>query len=265
MSPPLWIIGAGRLGGALRGLLRESGWAVELSGRDWAPPQMPTAVLLAVPDHAIPAVAQRLAGHLAAATPVLHTSGAVELAALSPLADAGCSVGGLHPLVAVPNPHDGARLLRGAWWGIEGEGAARALAESIVHGTGGRALPIPVGARALYHAAAVLASNGLVALLAAAEEVMSQAGISSPEARSALTGLAAGALTSVRDAGPVAALTGPIARGDVETVQAHLSRLSGHERDVYCALGRGALGLARQRGLDPGAASALATLLGETA
>jgi predicted short-subunit dehydrogenase-like oxidoreductase (DUF2520 family) len=111
----------------------------------------------------------------------------------------------------------------------------------------------------------VLASNGLVALLAAAEEVMIQAGITSSEARSALTGLAAGALGSARDAGPVAALTGPVARGDVQTVQAHLSRLSGNERDVYCALGRGALSLARQRGLDPGAAAALAILLGETA
>ncbi len=94
---------------------------------------------------------------------------------------------------------------------------------------------------------------------------MSQAGVPVQETRSALTELAAGALAAVRVTGPVAVLTGPVARGDVETVQAHLARLSGHERDVYCALGRGALALARQRGLDPGAAAALATLLGETA
>jgi predicted short-subunit dehydrogenase-like oxidoreductase (DUF2520 family) len=200
---------------------------------------------------------------LPAGTPVLHTSGAVGLDALGHLANAGCSIGGLHPLVAVPNPADGARLLRGAWWGVEGEGAARALAEGIVASTEGRTLVIPGGGRALYHAAAVLASNGLVALMAAAEGLMGQAGVPAEQARSALADLAAGALAAVRDDGPVAALTGPVARGDVETVRAHLARLSGHERDVYCALNRGALFLARQRGLDPGAAEVLATLLRE--
>jgi predicted short-subunit dehydrogenase-like oxidoreductase (DUF2520 family) len=250
----------------LQVLLGELGWEVVLLGREQFPRESAlAAVLIVVPDHAIPSVAQRLVGYVPSGTPVLHTSGAVELTALNSLADAGCSVGGLHPLVAVPNRADGARLLRGAWWGIEGEGTARKLAESIVESTGGRTLPIPRDGRALYHAAAVLVSNGLVALLAAAETLMSQAGVPVQQARSALTELAAGALAAVRVTGPVAALTGPVARGDVETVRVHLARLSGHERDVYCALGRGALALARQRGLDPGAAAALATLLGETA
>ncbi len=142
MRAPLWIIGPGRLGQALQVLLGELGWEVVLLGREQFPREsLPSAVLLTVPDHAIPSVAQRLVGYVPSGTPVLHTSGAVELTALNSLADAGCSVGGLHPLVAVPNPADGARLLRGAWWGIEGEGTARKLAESIVESTRGEHSP----------------------------------------------------------------------------------------------------------------------------
>lgn len=263
----LWVIGPGRLGRALAALLAEAGARVVLLGRDESlPAALPAGVLLTVPDHAIRGVAQQLASHpFPRSTSVLHMSGAVELETLNPLADRGCSIGGLHPLVAVPNPIDGVRLLRNAWWGVEGEGPALALASRIVASADGRTLRIPPGGRALYHAAAVLASNYLIALLSVAEGVMARGGIPAEQGRDALANLASSALTAVRDTGPVDALTGPVVRGDVETVRAHLARLSAAERDVYCALGREALGLARQRGLDEGAAAALQTLLGGSA
>ena len=263
----LWVIGPGRLGRSFAALLDGAGAQVVLLGRkSFLPASPPAGVLLTVPDHAIREVAQKLTHFpFPRGTPVLHTSGAVEVDALTLLADRGCSTGGLHPLVAVPNPVDGVRLLRNAWWGVEGEGPAFALASRVVASADGRTLRIPPGGRALYHAAAVLASNYLLALLSVAEGVMVRGGIPAEQGREALANLAAGALTAVRDTGPLDALTGPVVRGDLETVRAHLARLSDGERDVYCALGREAVGLARQRGLDEGAAAALQTLLGGSA
>ena len=237
--------------------MQEAGWTVVVSGRDWVRPPHVTGVVIAVPDRAIASVADTLSSSLAAGTPVLHTSGSIGLEALQPLAAHGCSVGGLHPLASATGPD----ALRGVWWGVEANGPPLALAERIVAASDGQILSVPAEGRALYHAAAVLASNALVALLSTAEGVMERAGVAPEQTRPALAALAGGALGSVERLGPVAALTGPISRGDVDTVRAHLAQLSPTERAVYCALAREALALARQRGLDPAAAAALDILL----
>ena len=242
--------------------MQEAGWTIVLSGRDWTRPERLSGVAIAVPDRTIVPVAAKLAeSGLPAGTPVLHTSGSAGVEALEPLAARGCSTGGLHPLAAATSPD----ALRGVWWGVEGSGPALSLAEQIVEASGGQMLDVPAGGRALYHAAAVLASNSLVALLAAAEGVMGRAGVPPEQARPALAALAGGALGAVERVGPVAALTGPIARGDVDTVRAHLAQLSPNERAVYSALSREALALARQRGLDPATAAMLDTLLEDPA
>ncbi|HEV2132134.1 MAG TPA: Rossmann-like and DUF2520 domain-containing protein [Longimicrobiaceae bacterium] len=283
-DPPdhLWIVGPGRMGLALGGLLHQARAVASLTylGRRPAPPPHalfegdspparylpdllalaslhpdPTGVLLAVPDAAVEEVAARLAeSELPPGIPVLHLSGTLELEVLAPLARVGYSVGVLHPLAAVADPVEGAQRLRGAWFGIEGEGAALALAERIVHAAEGHALRLQPSMRPLYHAAAVFASNYLVALLGVAERLMARAGVSQAEARAALTQLAAGALAGVAERGPAAALTGPIARGDAGTVRLHLARLSGDERLLYSVLAGETLSLARESregGVDP--------------
>ncbi len=228
-----------------------------------APPAGITGVVIAVPDDVVRDVAARIATlPLAAGTSVLHVSGSLGVDVLDPLAEAGHSVGGLHPLCAVADPVEGAERLRGATFGLQGEGAARALAERIVRAAGGVPLDVPLGSKSVYHTAAVLASNYLVALLAVAERLMERAGIPAERVRPALAELASGALDNLRERGPAAALTGPVARGDAETVRLHLSRLSGDERGLYSLLGREALGLARQRGLDPALAERVGELLG---
>jgi predicted short-subunit dehydrogenase-like oxidoreductase (DUF2520 family) len=287
-SDGLWIVGPGRTGLALGLLLHRAGAVAPLvyTGRGnaapvhplfagdppaaaylpWrdAPPPCVGGVLLAVPDQAIPAVAARLAElPLPPGIPVLHLSGSVEIEALAPLARAGHPAGGVHPLCAVADPVEGADRLRGATFGVEGEGAARALAERIVRAAGGTALELAPGSRTAYHAAAVFASNYVVGLLAVAERLMERAGIPAERARPALAGLASGAVDNVRDRGPAAALTGPVARGDAETVARHLARLSGDERRLYSLLAAEALGLARAQGLDAAAAAGVAELIAE--
>jgi predicted short-subunit dehydrogenase-like oxidoreductase (DUF2520 family) len=137
------------------------------------------------------------------------------------------------------------------------------MAERLVIACEGHALPIDPGGKALYHAAAVFASNYAVALLAVAGRLMERAGVGEADAQAALAGLARGAVENVAGHGPAAALTGPVARGDADTVERHLARLSGPERHLYCLLGREALKLARARGLSGEAVSRLEALLGE--
>lgn len=284
----LWIVGAGRTGLSLALRLHRAHAvpAMTVTGRrprtpphpmfDGHPPAAryrsaierpesdPDAVVVAVPDAAIAEVAERLASlGLPPSIPVLHTSGSRSGDELGALAARGHPVGSAHPLAALADPISGADRLAGATWGVEGEGAARALAERIVLACGGRALRIAPGGKAAYHAAAVFASNYAVALLGMAERLMEEAGVNAAEARTALAALAAGAVENVAARGPAAALTGPVVRGDDETVALHLARLSADERALYSLLGREALRLARSAGLDAAAADRIGHLLGE--
>jgi predicted short-subunit dehydrogenase-like oxidoreductase (DUF2520 family) len=282
----LWIVGAGRLGLALGLRLHRAGAVASLAyaGRRPAPPSHPlfagpqpiatyhpslhpvppglTGIVIAVPDGAIESVVADLARcDLPPGVPVLHASGSRSTDVLASLAAKGHPVGGLHALAAIADPVEGADRLRGATFGIEGEGQARLLAERLAKACRGRVLHIRPGQKELYHAAAVMASNYAVALLSLAERWMERAGVSPDDSGPALAALAAGAVENVAARGPAAALTGPIARGDADTVALHLARLSGAERSLYCLLGREALSLARQRGIDPAAAERLDALL----
>src|SRR5690606_24287151 len=103
-----------------------------------------------------------------------------------------------------------------------------------------------------YHAAAVFASNYLVTLAATAVRILREIGVPEEDALPALIPLMRGTLDNLEDLGLASALTGPIARGDLDTVRTHLARLSPDDRALYCALGRETLQLALAAGLDPG-------------
>jgi predicted short-subunit dehydrogenase-like oxidoreductase (DUF2520 family) len=119
------------------------------------------------------------------------------------------------------------------------------------------------GSKPVYHAAAVFASNYVVTLLSVAERLLVQSGVSSVVAREATASLAAGAVENCRERGAVAALTGPLVRGDAGTVRLHLERLSGRERALYSVLAAQTLELAREAGLNPDMAAQLAHLVEE--
>ncbi|MDB4948057.1 MAG: hypothetical protein JWM27_706 [Gemmatimonadetes bacterium] len=282
----IWIVGPGRVGLSLGVALHRAGAALAFSGRGGAIPNHPllegdppaarwrggsfaapaglSGIVVAVPDRAVREVAGRLASaDIDRSVPVVHTSGALGMEALESLRAAGHPVGGVHPLAAVADTVDGADRLRGAAFGVEGEGLARALAERVVAACGGVALPIRGGGKPLYHAAAVFASNYAVALLAVAERLMEAAGVDAEDARPALAALAEGAVANVRALGPAAALTGPVARGDDETVRLHRARLSAGVRPLYSLLGREALALAERAGLDPAAVDRVRAALGD--
>jgi predicted short-subunit dehydrogenase-like oxidoreductase (DUF2520 family) len=135
----------------------------------------------------------------------------------------------VHPLVTLPEPGSGAsRLQAGGFFAVAGD----PLALDLVAALGGQPLTVADDARAAYHAAACLAANHVVALLGQVERVAAAAGV--PLA--AFMGLARGAVDDVAAVGPARALTGPVARGDRDTVERHRAVLDPTERPAYDAL-----------------------------
>jgi predicted short-subunit dehydrogenase-like oxidoreductase (DUF2520 family) len=232
------VVGAGRLGTALAAALREAGVEVEGPAGRGKVPRDCEAVVLCVPDGEIPAAAATVAG---AAPLVGHTSGATRLAALKA---AGGAAFGLHPLQTFPEraPSVGAasaervpggtapaeRAPGGALDAFRGAGCAVAgstpealdFAVRLARALGMTPFEIGDEGRAAYHAAASVASNFTVTLLAAAERIAAGAGLAPHEARALLAPLVRRTVESVAELDPERALTGPIARGDHGTVEA---------------------------------------------
>ena len=223
-------------------------------------------VLLCTPDAAIANVAAALAeqDHRWAETWVGHTSGALSVEALAAVRERGAQVFGFHPLQTLTPTSDPA-VLRGAVAGVEEkeeEGVARALALRL----GMRPLRLTAEQKARYHLAASLASNGLVALLGVAADVLETLGIGRNEASGVMGPLLRGTLSNLEAGTPETALTGPVARGDAETLRRHLDALApdlADRRQVYAALQREALRVALRAGaLDAEQIAALRQVLG---
>lgn len=220
---PARIIGPGRAGGSVAAALRAVGWVVEAPwGRERSATDLAEALtgidllVIATPDAAIAAVAAAVSPSDDAV--VLHLAGS---RGLDVLVDAGHRrVAALHPLVSMPSPEVGAvRLREGAWFAVAGE----PVAAEIVASWGGRSFEVADAARALYHAAACIAANHLVGLLGQVERVAAEAGVPFD----AFLPLVAATVGNVADLGPRGALTGPVARGDVATVEGHRDALRG--------------------------------------
>jgi predicted short-subunit dehydrogenase-like oxidoreductase (DUF2520 family) len=225
------VIGPGRAGSALGLALTAAGWRVvpPLGRHDDLGPAAGGVDLLviATPDAAIGPVARAV--DPVPSTVVAHLSGSLGLGVLAPHP----VVAAVHPLVALPNAEVGAaRLTAGAWFAVAGDPMAVAVVEAL----GGRWFEVDDEHRAGYHAAAVIASNHLVALLGQAERVAASAGVP----LDAYLDLVRATVQNVAELGPAAALTGPAARGDWITIERHLAALDPDERETYEVMARAA-------------------------
>jgi predicted short-subunit dehydrogenase-like oxidoreductase (DUF2520 family) len=242
--------------------------AVGITTGEW-PPALASAsvVLVTVRDAELDGVLRDLlSAPLGAGPVVLHASGSMEPPSLDLLRAHGHLGGTFHPLLPLTDPTRAAEQLHRAWIGIDGDEGARAISRELAAAIGARVLEIPVGGKARYHAAAVIASNFPIVLLAMAARVLTSAGVSDEAARGALGTLLTAAAENVRAAEPSAALTGPVARGDVETVRAHLEALADAPDvlELYRAMSREALPLAASAGADRERLEELARVLGES-
>ena len=222
------IIGPGRAGTSLHRALQRAHWSMApLMGRDDDPRAAAAdvdLVVLATPDAVVADLAAAIEPN--PDTVVAHLSGSLGL---DPLAGHPRRAV-LHPLVALPDPERGAERLVGAWFGLAVAGDP--LVEEVVAELHGQIVRVGEGDWVRYHAAAVIAANHVVALLGQVERVA--ATIGAPLA--AYLDLARGALEDVADLGPAAALTGPVRRGDTDTVARHLDALPEPEQSAYRAL-----------------------------
>lgn len=230
------VIGAGRAGRSLALALGRAGWSVDGPigrGHDISGAARGARLLvLAVPDGAVHEVAAAVPAGDAV---VVHLAGSLGLDVL----DGHPRVGSLHPLVALPDADRGAERLRGAWFATAGD----PLVAEVVEALGGRSVAVDDDHRAAYHAAAVVASNHLVALLGQVERIASDIGVPID----AYLDLARGALDDVAALGPAAALTGPVSRGDWQTVSRHIEAIPAGERAAYVLLADAARRLCETR------------------
>ncbi|MDP2183721.1 MAG: DUF2520 domain-containing protein [Actinomycetota bacterium] len=283
------VLGSGKVGSAVGMLLREAGLAIaavttrHLATAEHAASQMGSEagidnaaaaakgdiVLVTTNDDSIARVVAEVAeaGGFHPDQLVVHMSGALPLSVLAPAAEAGAAIGCAHPLQSFATAEDASRTIRGSFFGITpGSGALEAL-EALVGVLGGHAVTIDDEDKALYHAAAVMASNYLVAVEDMAVHLLVSAGFDEASALRALQPLVSGTADNISVLGPTSALTGPIVRGDVDTVRGHvevLRGLSGGELELYRALGRHTLEIARRRGtLDAETLEALREVLAE--
>lgn len=270
--PVVGIVGGGAVGCALGAALSRAGWPVgAIAARDpvrrtrfqtYVPGARAFAeaaalidavdlIILAVPDDALAGVAGSL--RLYGGQALVHTSGALGAEVLEPAMAAGTQIGSFHPLVAFADVERSVEALRGATVAIEGDDQLATLLAEMAEAIGATAVRLAPGSKAAYHAAAVLAAGGFVALLDAIVELGAVAGLDEQGSLAIYGRLAEQTLANARALGVARALTGPITRGDVGTVTDHLAAMRVHapgalrlyialaEREVALAEGRGVL------------------------
>lgn len=212
-----------------------------------------THIVIAVSDRAITPVAEELARANGKLRVALHTCGSYDPEILASLSTVGVSCGAIHPLQTIRDAKSGAKNLRSVAFAISGDSAALSWAEEIAGLLSGTILRIKPDGRHLYHAAAVMASNYIAALLDSAEQLIIIAGVPKSDALRALGPLARASLENVLQYGTVEALTGPVVRGDAATVAAHTQALQAADGSIaalYETAGLRALRMARARGLN---------------
>jgi predicted short-subunit dehydrogenase-like oxidoreductase (DUF2520 family) len=242
---------AGRRPHRARALARALGGGVRATGDAARAVEGCGLVLLALPESALEEVASGMAeptGFDGRGRTFLHTSGIAPDAALAALRERGAAAGRLHPLYPFTGHREDARRLKGVSFGVGGDEAAVRWGRRLARALGGRAVEVPPGAEIAHHLSAVLASNLLVALASAA----ARAGASIPRDRDrslrALLPLLRATIENLEVRGLPGALTGPLMRGDADTVRAHLDLLGSGEQgdleEIYRGLSRLALSLA---------------------
>ncbi len=225
-------------------------------------------VLVTTNDDAIAQVVSQVAeaGAFRSGQLVVHMSGALRLDVLEPAARAGALIGAAHPLRSFATYYQAVRDIPGSVFGVTAGPDAAEQLDALVRALDGRSHNVPDDRKILYHAAAVMASNYLVAVEDMATQLLADAGFDESTAIETLGTLARGTLDNVVQLGTTNALTGPIVRGDVETVRGHIAALEGLPADrleLYKTLGRHTLAIASRRGVLPdGTLAELRDLLG---
>jgi predicted short-subunit dehydrogenase-like oxidoreductase (DUF2520 family) len=271
MRPTLGFIGAGRVARSLARAAHAAGWTVvaaasrsavaagvlaaEVAGCSAceSPQQVADAaglVFVTVPDDSIAEVVGQLRWRPGQS--VVHCSGATEVAALDAAAQAGAGTGGFHPLQLFADADLALRHMRGCSVAVEAQGELQATLHALAADVGYRAITLPPGSRALYHAGCFCAAPLLLSLLREACDLWATFGVRDQDALAALLPLAQGTLATAQQKGLAPALAGPFSRGDAGVVARHveaIASLGASHAQLYALLGEHQLRFAQERGV----------------
>ncbi len=285
MSPPrIGFVGAGRVARTLaRGFAQQGHAVVAVASRTPASARLLASevpgcrafdslqdaidaadlVFLTVSDDAIASTAANLAWR--AGQWVVHASGATEVEVLAPARERGASIGGFHPVQAFADPAVALAALRGCTVAIEASGDLEATLEALATGLGMRPIRLPPGVRPLYHGAGSFAAPFVALMVNEAVRVWESFGVPREQALAAMIALARGTLDAAARDGIVGSFAGPIARGDVGTIERHLAamaKLPDGTLTLYREMARRAVPVAEAKGtLAPDKAARLRALL----
>lgn len=185
-------------------------------------------IFLTTPDREIEGLAKHLAqsGKACSEHVFVHMSGALPLDILLPLQETGAGICSIHPLQSFASIEKAVESLAGSWFAVQHDDKTRDLAYNLVSDLKGKGFSVSNEQKAIYHMGACVASNYLVSLIDFAVALYANIGLEAEQALEALLPLIKGTLSNIESLGTIQALTGPVARGDIETVKRHLNALS---------------------------------------
>jgi predicted short-subunit dehydrogenase-like oxidoreductase (DUF2520 family) len=245
------VIGAGMTGTALSVRLSQRGWPVAavssrtLSSAQKLANRVPNCrayhtaqeladvaelVFITTPDDVIAQVCSQVQWHKGQS--VLHCSGAHSLDILGPAKKSGATVGSFHPLQTFADADQAIANLPGSTFGLEAEEPLLSTLKELTRLLTGDWVELKPGDKVLYHAAAVFACNYLVTLVRLALDLWQDFGVSQKEATRALLPLLRGTLNNIENVGLPDCLTGPVARGDLGTIERHLRALAARDTSL---------------------------------
>lgn len=274
MKPSVAIVGCGKVGTSLGIWISKAGYVItgvaskSLSSAKKAAELIQTdrfsqtaeeitgdadIVFLTTPDGVISDVCENISRNngFRENAVVLHCSGAHPSTILLSAKSCGATIGSMHPLQSIASIKTDINPFKGIIVSVEGEDDAIDTARQIASELGATCYTIKTDAKMLYHASAVVASNYLVTLLGLAFKLIGVAGIAAPDAYKVLKPLISGTLSNIEKVGIPDALTGPISRGDVETIEQHLDAIESKIPELlslYRTLGLHTIDIAKAAG-----------------
>ncbi len=274
MKPNIAIVGCGKVGTSLAFFLSKAGYRIcglfsktresakktsllingpKPGETSWAATRPADIVLITTPDDAIADACRLIADHngFREKAAILHCSGALPSTILAPAKKHGALTGSMHPLQSFATARTDLNPFLGINMAVEGDRPAVDMATRIAQDLGSTVHAIKTEGKTLYHAAAVIASNYLVTILDLSLKMLKTAGINEADGFTILKPLIDGTLNNIEKIGIPEALTGPIARGDVATVAAHIEHIIAQVPELmslYCSLGVDTARIARAKG-----------------
>lgn len=263
----LGIVGAGKVGCSIGRYLKEQGISVAgycsktKESVDFAATFTDTAafyslgelaaqseiLFITTPDDTIKEVWKRIKKESIQNKIICHFSGSLSSAVFSNRKETGAFACSIHPMYAFSSKTTSYKQLNQVIFTMEGDPEALSAIKPLFEKAGNKVCVIDSDKKGRYHAAASMVSNMMIGLYQMGLTMLTDCGFSSEDAAELIAPLVRGNMESLLVSSPEQALTGPIERGDVETVVRHLSLLSEEEKDVYVRLGQVLVEIASQK------------------